>query len=104
MLGVCFFSGIAFAQIPGPVPLTGAGGAESTFTPPLVGTGGTISTFNTYTIHAFTASGTFVPPDAVTQIDVLVVVVRAALSGRPGLLYSRVSPLRWVLPVQTEPV
>ncbi len=73
MLGVCFFSGIVFAQIPGPVPLTGAGGAESNFTTPLVGTGGTISTFNTYTIHAFTASGTFVPPNGVTQIDVLVV-------------------------------
>lgn len=73
MLGVCFFSGIAFAQIPGPVPLTGSGGAESNFTPPLVGTGGTISTFNTYTIHTFTTSGTFVPPDGVTQIDVLVV-------------------------------
>ncbi len=73
MLGVCFFSGIAFAQIPGPVPLTGSGGVESDFTPPLVGTGGTISTFNTYTIHAFTSSGTFVPPDGVTQVDVLVV-------------------------------
>ncbi len=73
VLGAWFFGGVAFAQIPGPVTLTGSGGTETAYTPDGVAGGGTVSTFGAYTLNVFTTSGVFVPPPGLTQVDVLVV-------------------------------
>ncbi len=56
---VILASGIALAQVAGPLPI--------------VGTGGTITTSGSYRVHTFTGSGTFVPPVGVTSVEVLVV-------------------------------
>lgn len=72
-LAACLLGGVVFAQVPGPVDLTGSGGTESDFTNALTGRGGTITTSGIYTVHTFTAFGVFVPPDGVTSVEVLVV-------------------------------
>ena len=72
-LSACLLGGVAFAQVPGPVNLTGSGGAESDYTSSGVGGGGSVTTFGAYTLHIFTKNGMFVPPEGLTQVDVLVV-------------------------------
>ncbi|MDX1491610.1 MAG: DUF6701 domain-containing protein [Pseudohongiellaceae bacterium] len=51
-------STMVFAQVPGPLTLQGSGG--------------TITSASGYTIHTFTAGGTFTPPTGVSSVDVIV--------------------------------
>jgi hypothetical protein len=82
-LTACLLGGVAFAQVPGPVTLTGSGGAETNVTSSNQGRGGTITTSGLYTVHTFTSDGVFVPPDGVTSVEVLVVAGGGG-GGRSG--------------------
>jgi len=74
LLGSCLVGGMVAAQELGPVNLTGSGGTdEFEYTSNGVGGGGTVTTFGAYTLHVFSASGVFIPPQGLTQVDVLVV-------------------------------
>jgi hypothetical protein len=72
-------SGVVWAQIPGPVELTGSGGDETTVVVPVLGSGGSITYEAPHVIHVFTINddlsgpNDFVAPAGVTEIDVLVV-------------------------------
>jgi len=73
VLAAWFVSGVVVAQEAGPVLLTGQGGVEAAVTPAFVGAGGAVATDGLYTVHTYTGSGLFVPPEGVTQVEVLVV-------------------------------
>ncbi len=64
--------GWAFAQVPEPVSGTGGDDIQEV-TVPLIGTGGSISTQGSYTVHVFNGDGTFVPPEGLDELDVLIV-------------------------------
>lgn len=66
---------LVIAQTPGPLPVIGTGGNTiQQVTSPLFGTGGNSQyTQGAYRVHVFTGSGTFTPPQGLTQLDVLIV-------------------------------
>ncbi|MEX2335259.1 MAG: glycine-rich domain-containing protein, partial [Pseudohongiella sp.] len=83
-VGLLVLAGLVIAQVPGPVNVRGTGGTITQVTSPVIGTGGTISTQGAYTVHVFNGNGTFVPPQGLSSLDVLVVAGGGGGGGTYG--------------------
>lgn len=94
--GLLVVAGLVIAQVPGPVNVRGSGGTVTQVDSPVIGSGGSISTQGAYTVHVFNGNGTFVPPQGLTSLDVLIVAGGGGGGGyRRGSGGGGAGGLRW---------